>query len=349
MTDKSCLAPIDGFRRDSGHCWTVELPEHIPPGDGDGQPSASRLRVFENGLEIGPAHALHDAIRTVGRGAFSHWGRTLYLSASDNRPLKGDRRSRHVLWEAAPEPGLRQTVKEIIDAWPEPNNAEQRYALLEATQKALSPEYPLSEFGREVYHDQDFLNDYRFFEPSNSRSVDRKLVLRAFITTISPVPGEIAECGVYKGHSAFVMAKTMKRLGIERPIHLFDSFAGLSPPGGEDGEYWYEGALAFNLEAVQDNLSAYDNIHYWPGWIPSRFDEVSERRFAFVHLDVDLYQPTLDALEFFYGRMSSGGILICDDYGFSTCPGARKALDQFFSQREPVLDLPTGQGLVIKR
>ena len=73
-------------------------------------------------------------------------------------------------------------------------------------------------------------------------------------------------------------------------------------------------------------------------------------KFCFVHLDVDLYQPTLDSLTFFYEKMIQGGIILCDDYGFTTCPGAKKAMDSFFSDtHEEVVSLPTGQGFVVRK
>jgi O-methyltransferase len=83
-------------------------------------------------------------------------------------------------------------------------------------------------------------------------------------------------------------------------------------------------------------------------WIPGRFHDEAERRFCFVHVDVDL-QPTLDSVTFFYPRLESCGILVCDDYGFMTCPGAMKAIHEFFVDKpEHVIHLPTAQALVIK-
>ena len=75
---------------------------------------------------------------------------------------------------------------------------------------------------------------------------------------------------------------------------------------------------------------------------------MEHERFSFVHLDVDLYQPTMDSLEFFYGRMNPCSIILCDDYGFVTCPGAKKAMDSFFADKpEEIVSLPTGQGFVV--
>ena len=79
------------------------------------------------------------------------------------------------------------------------------------------------------------------------------------------------------------------------------------------------------------------------------FAEVENQRFAFVHIDVDLYQPTRDSIEFFYPRLNPGGILLLDDYGFRSCPGATAAADEFFTDKdEAVANLPTGQGVVVK-
>lgn len=68
------------MRAESGHCWLADVPGDLL-SDKD---AASRLRVFEDGNALGPAHAGHDEVRTVGLGRYSHWGDTLYFSTSDN-------------------------------------------------------------------------------------------------------------------------------------------------------------------------------------------------------------------------------------------------------------------------
>ena len=68
-----------------------------------------------------------------------------------------------------------------------------------------------------------------------------------------------------------------------------------------------------------------------------------------MHIDVNLYQPTLDSLAFFYPRMQHGGIVVCDDYGFSTCPGATRAVQEFLADApEKMVALPVGGGFFIK-
>ena len=123
----------------------------------------------------------------------------------------------------------------------------------------------------------------------------------------------------------------------------------MSEPLPVDRSYWRAGDLSSAEEIVAKNLSEFSNVHLRRGWIPERFGEIANLTFCFVHIDVDLYQPTKDSVDFFFPRLEKGGMLICDDYGFTTCPGARAAMDEYFENRpERIVELPTGQGLVFK-
>jgi hypothetical protein len=139
--------------------------------------------------------------------------------------------------------------------------------------------------------------------------------------------------------------------GKGRRHHAFDSFEGLSMPGADDGDHWRTGALACSIDDVKRNLARFDFVDYHPGWIPSSFASVEGvKEFAFVHIDVDLYEPTLRSLEFFWPRLSDGGLVVSDDYGFSSCPGARKAMEQYFAGTSvPIIELSSGQAFVLKR
>ena len=72
-------------------------------------------------------------------------------------------------------------------------------------------------------------------------------------------------------------------------------------------------------------------------------------RFSFVHIDVDLYDPTKDSISFFYDRLNADGIIVCDDYGFTTCPGATRACNEFLENKpEKMIALSGGGGFLIK-
>jgi pectate lyase len=73
---------FDGLRSDGGYAWKIGYV--IDGGDSNEKPSASLLRIFENGVELHPPHSPHQDIRDFGKGRFSHWGTTLYFSTTDN-------------------------------------------------------------------------------------------------------------------------------------------------------------------------------------------------------------------------------------------------------------------------
>lgn len=156
--------------------------------------------------------------------------------------------------------------------------------------------------------------------------------------------GEIAECGVFRGVTAYQIHRCTYRV-----VHLFDSFEGLSDRTPEDEGEGGRGIIACSLEEVQKNIGT-GSFRYYKGWIPERFEEVKDLKFAFVHIDVDVYQPTRDSLDFFYPRMVSGGIIVIDDYGFKAWPGCRKAVEEMADKHSfTVIGLTTGQGVVFKK
>lgn len=201
------------------------------------------------------------------------------------------------------------------------------------------------------WRDNGFNAFLRQFGELGGFNTHRRWMLSQLLRLTAEVPGDTAECGVYEGCSSWLMcAAAAHSTTHHRTHHLFDSFAGLSNPGEHDGRYWATGDLSAAEEVARRNLAPFEDVlMFHTGWIPDRFPEVADRRFSFVHVDVDVYQPTRDSLEFFYDRINPGGIFLCDDYGFDTCPGATKAVDEFLDTRpEKMLALDAGGGFFIK-
>jgi len=83
--------------------------------------------------------------------------------------------------------------------------------------------------------------------------------------------------------------------------------------------------------------------------IPGTCKKLEDARLAFAHIDVNVYSSVMACCRFIYPRLVAGGMLVFDDYGLATCPGARKAADDFFADTpEKPIALATGQALVIK-
>ena len=224
----------------------------------------------------------------------------------------------------------------------------QRYELFYAIGRKLQPDFPINDRGRYLLADKDFRGYFeRLAGSDNWKSFERKWNVDQLLRLIPPVAGDLAECGVFEGATAYRLCHFARDHG--RKVHLFNSFQGLSVPQQNDGTFWTAGNLSASEAKVRANLKEFDCFETFPGWIPEGFTKVKDRKYAFVHIDVDLEQPTFDSLAFFYPRLSAGGVMVLDDHGYDTCPGARKAALDFMADKpEPVVDLSTGQGLIIK-
>ena len=211
-------------------------------------------------------------------------------------------------------------------------------------------------YGRNLSWTRDaaFLQAWKKFPEARKIVRDRNFALYNFVQALRAVPGDLAECGVFRGASSYLALAASRNTG--KHLHGFDSFQGLSKPETQDEIStgytfkWEENDLATEENDARANLASFKGQYtFYKGWIPERFAEVADKTFSIVHIDVDLYQPTRDSIEFFYPRLSAGGLAICDDYGFLSCPGARRAMDEFAeSQGKSVVHLPTGQGILFR-
>lgn len=154
--------------------------------------------------------------------------------------------------------------------------------------------------------------------------------------------GAFAEVGVFRGGSAKLICGAKGAI----PLHLFDTFAGLPDVGRTDARF-ERGMFAASAEAVRLRLSGYPDVHLHPGLFPATAMAITDLRFSFVHLDVDLYQVTKDALEFFYPRMLGGGRILSHDYG--QCEGVWRAFDEFAADRGvALLPMEASQVLLVR-
>ncbi len=178
-------------------------------------------------------------------------------------------------------------------------------------------------------------------------SDERLQVLYQFASATAHLPGDAAEVGVYRGGTAYLLASLFSKQ--HRGLHLFDTFGGI-PAIADSVDIHREGDFSdTSLSVVTEFLHEFDNISFHPGVFPhSVTPETDVARYCFVHVDADMYRSVLDSCAFFYPRLAQGGMILFDDYGFASCPGVRKAADDFFAdKRHKPIYLPTGQALVI--
>jgi O-methyltransferase len=168
------------------------------------------------------------------------------------------------------------------------------------------------------------------------------------------IPGDIAECGVWRGGSMMVMALTLLAAGDRsRSLYLYDTFEGMSEPtehdksqGGETAEKLLQGEKRgtgiwcyASVEDVRTNLlsTGYpaEKIHLIQGKVEDTIPQTLPTPLALLRLDTDWYESTRHELQHLYPLLRKKGILVIDDYGH--WQGARKAVDEYFRERsQPV-------------
>lgn len=337
------------FNHDDGYSYIADISALINEiRDGGRQPDYVCI-LFENELEIGPRNTQHVDIRKYGGGRYSFLNNNLWFSASDNSdPIHNNKKYSVLI--SAPE------HIDIIDndgLGFENTEIQQRFNCAKNSFKKIWPFTVLPDVNRKIDTDDDFKQIFQLVSPDSDSTYERKYSLNELFKLVKNVPGDVSECGVYKGGSAFLLARHISDSGLDKRLCLFDSFNGLSTPDVLDGSWWHKGDLQSTVVDVTENLKPigdYSFIDIYEGWIPDRFDEVEDRTFCFVHIDVDLAQPTLSAVEFFYPKLSQGGIMLMDDYGFTSCPGVTKVFDDFMADKpEQIINLSSGGCFIVKK
>ncbi len=233
-------------------------------------------------------------------------------------------------------------------------NSQQKYESRYFILAALAHASNLKMYNKNLLwlNDPEFKHVWQNYKSGRARVHERKFNLYYIAKSLQHIPGDIVECGVFDGSSGHIMLAALP----DRHYHGFDSFDGLSEPDGADIPNdshtfkWKKHDLKIDENYTIKCLAHHEGrFTLYKGWIPDRFMEINNKRFSIVHIDVDLYKPTLDSLKFFYPLLNAGGIVVCDDYGSEACPGAFKAMNEYAELvGTSVIHLTTGQGLIIK-
>jgi len=160
--------------------------------------------------------------------------------------------------------------------------------------------------------------------------------------------GAFAELGVYKGTTANII----HQMDTSRTLHLFDTFEGFAKQdlvleNSNEDKFSTSNFSDTSLEMVRKYINGNKKVYFHPGYFPDSAKNVNETNFAFVHLDADLYRPTLAALNYFYPKLSVGGVIIIHDYNH-TWDGLRRAVDEFVqSIPETIVEVADWQGSVM--
>ncbi len=176
----------------------------------------------------------------------------------------------------------------------------------------------------------------------------------------SRVPGDFVECGVNAGFMSSAIMRSLDWRHSGRQFYLIDTFRGpvLSQYSQTEIDRGCAvnaesalaaGAYVTDLERVRANFSEWPNAVVVPGTVPDVLDTVNFQDVAFLHIDMNCALPERTALEFFWHRVSPGGMVLLDDYAYFGNESQTEAIDSISARLGfKILSIPTGQGLIVK-
>jgi O-methyltransferase len=174
------------------------------------------------------------------------------------------------------------------------------------------------------------------------------------------LPGDFVECGVFKGDMAWVVTQMVDFGKLSKQFYLYDTFAGFSPEHSSPADYPDNSRFFDFADSVYKDESIYPtvvdkfrdlpNVRIIRGVVPDSFTQAVPERISYLHIDLNSPAAEIAALEALFDRVTDGGVIVFDDYGWHLFRKQKEAEDAFFAARDyRVLELPTGQGLVVKR
>jgi hypothetical protein len=197
------------------------------------------------------------------------------------------------------------------------------------------------------FDDRDFVEA---FNAHAKDAVERTIVWRTVTLAWAArqalrVEGDFVECGCYKGTTARIIYDVAKLATSDRRFFLYDLFEGAE--GVAQHAMPEHGPQLENQ--VRARFDGLDNVVITRGPVPATLEQASPQRIAFMHIDMNNVAAEIGALDELFQRVTPGGVVVLDDYGWIAYQAQQAAeRDWFASRGYVVLELPTGQGLVIR-
>ncbi len=266
--------------------------------------------------------------------------------------------------------------KTHLDNYPELKKAER-------IPRVLPLAHP--ELVRRLHHALNLTEGYSDLDPKSLETVGR---VQPFTRAPAPrifalcqairhivrnqVPGDLVECGVWRGGGAMAMARTLLECGErERNVYLYDTFGGMTMPGAKDlnylgthglslmqrsdklaGEIWSDASMD-DVKSVVESVG-YDpgKIHCVKGRVEDTIPQFAPERIAFLRLDTNWHRSTSHELQHLVPRVQPGGFILIDGYGYWR--GCREAVDEYFAKDQlPVffhrVDFSARMGMIPRR
>lgn len=200
----------------------------------------------------------------------------------------------------------------------------------------------------------DFLSAVQAVQGFTLVDIYRLWELWCLVGETRHLPGDVLEVGVWRGGSSAVMARRLLQEGVGPQLVMCDTFDGVVKAGPDDLHYKggeHKGASVDEVQALVGRLAPGARTRVLRGIFPDQTGQaVADRQFRLVHIDVDVYESARDVLAFAWPRMPVGGVVVYDDFGFHTCTGIAKHVEEQRGLPDRlVLHNLNGHAVVVKR
>jgi O-methyltransferase len=253
-------------------------------------------------------------------------------------------------------------LRRVAPGKPAAAKAQPPAAAKPAPKPAPKPVKPAAKPELQLPHDFDDESKaiIRAVKPRTMTSPEKLNALVASVRYVvrHGIEGDIVECGVWRGGSMMAAAKALQSVGdTGRHLHLYDTFEGMSEPTEHDKRHdgrsaadmlaatekdsavWAYATLEDVQQAMGETAFPAERIHYYKGKVEDTIPENVPEKISILRLDTDWYESTRHELDHLYPRLSPGGVLLLDDYGW--WDGARRAVDEWLEE--------TGHPLLLMR
>jgi O-methyltransferase len=217
---------------------------------------------------------------------------------------------------------------------------------------AYAMAYPVSAYAP-WQADEEFQEVYQAVRRHTLVDVWRCHELWGLVSELQEIPGAIVEVGVWRGGTGAVMAKRAAALGLRENVYLCDTWRGVVKTGARDIYYRdgkHDDTSRETVQALVDGLGL-TNVKLLEGIFPDETaHEVTEGALRLCHIDVDVFQSAKDVFDWAWPRLSTGGIVVFDDYGCAATPGVTHFVNEQRSRPDRlVMHNLNGHGIVVKR
>ena len=218
-----------------------------------------------------------------------------------------------------------------------------------------------------TFHSADFMNDPHFLKSYdlgkhtdggkllNNYDIHWRLHVICWAAYhASHLEGDFVDCGAGSGIFARAVINYIGFENLEKKYYLLDTFSGMDERYSTTKEMERHEILGYGkamglYDQVKETFKNF-NVKIIKGTVPETLIQTDTTQVCFLSIDMNSVQPEVEALEFFWDKMVSGGIIILDDYGYANAHNDQKEAHNAFAKAKgvQVLALPTCQGLIVK-